>query len=113
MRPQEGGRVDVSFRVIVEEVAHEVRTPLTTMRNRLLLARSRVDRARFDATEVDALREDIALALDGIDRIDTLVRELGALRDGGHEGRVAAVLSREEEFSGLVRRLVQATAAGR
>lgn len=82
---------------LVSGVAHEIRTPLAYLTNNLFLIQARLERTlQADKPDVAALLADVRRmsqeALDGTDRINTLVRDLGRFTRQAQGARVKASL---------------------
>lgn len=99
---------------LVSGVAHEIRTPLAYLTNNLFLIQTRLARAaQSKKVDFDELLEEVKRlsdeALEGTDRINTLVRDLGRFTRPPTGGRTRARL---DVVVGEAVRLFQATHRG-
>jgi PAS domain S-box-containing protein len=74
---------------LVSGVAHEIRTPLTAIANSVHLIRLLADRG---AAKPDVLKRHTDLALEGVERINSLVQDLRRFKRVDDGGRVATTL---------------------
>ncbi|HEX2021824.1 MAG TPA: ATP-binding protein [Candidatus Thermoplasmatota archaeon] len=81
---------------LVSGVAHEIRTPLAYLTNNLFLMQARLERAERDGGDARELAEAIGKmareAIEGTDRINLLVRDLGRFTRQPAGGRTRASL---------------------
>lgn len=81
---------------LVSGVAHELRTPLTYISNNLFLMRSRLDAAARQSAAFQPVVEDVMpfsqAAMDGVDRINALVKDLRPFTQREGSSRVVAPL---------------------
>ena len=89
---------------LVSGVAHELRTPLTYVANNLFLLRSRLETATRADPALAPLLQDVhafgQAAMDGVDRINALVKDLRPFTQHDASARVLAPL--EEVVAGAV-----------
>lgn len=81
---------------LVSGVAHEIRTPLAYLTNNIFLIQARLERAARDGDDAKRVLDDVRRmaqeAIEGTDRINLLVRDLGRFTRQPEAGRVAAPL---------------------